>query len=107
VWFVPLLVHLGLRAYRDRSRGAAAALWLIAACFGGWFVASSSSPPQAGLLSLRHPGLWDQLLPATYLFLFLLVLAVSASTLRWGPLRAPHRANDLEQERQTIPLEVA
>jgi alpha-1,2-mannosyltransferase len=84
IWFVPLLVHLGLRAYRDRSRGAAAALWLIAACFGGWFVASTSSPPQAGLLSLRHPGLWDQLLPATYLFLFLLVLAVSAYTFRRG-----------------------
>ncbi|CAN5134044.1 glycosyltransferase 87 family protein [soil metagenome] len=80
VWFVPLLVHLGLRAYGYRSRGASVALWLIAACFGGWFVASNSSPPQAGLLSLRHPGLWDQLLPASYLVMYLLVLAVSAYT---------------------------
>ncbi len=67
VWFAPLLVHLGVRGYVHRSRGAGLALWLLAVTFGGWFVSSSSDPPQAGLLSLRHPGLWDQLLPATYL----------------------------------------
>jgi alpha-1,2-mannosyltransferase len=82
VWFVPLLVHLGVRAYVYRSRGAALALWLLAAGLGGWFVASRSDPPQAGLLSLRHPGWWDQLLPATYLLVFLLVLAGSAVVLR-------------------------
>ncbi|MCV7228306.1 glycosyltransferase 87 family protein [Mycolicibacterium komossense] len=87
VWFVPLLVHLGLRAYGFRSRLAALALWLLAACLGGWFVASTSSPPQAGLMSLRHPGLWDQLLPATYLFVFVGVVAVSACAF-W---RSTHR----------------
>jgi alpha-1,2-mannosyltransferase len=30
------------------------------------------------LLSLRHPGLWDQLLPAAYLSVYLLVLVGSA-----------------------------
>src|SRR6185437_5597952 len=78
VWFAPLLVHLGVRGYVHRSRGAVVALWLLAVAFGGWFVPSHSDPPQSGLLSLRHPGLWDQLLPATYLAVFLLVLAGSA-----------------------------
>lgn len=68
VWFAPLLVHLGVRAYVHHSRAATTALWTLAAVFGGWFVASPSDPPQAGLMSLRHPGLWDQLLPAAYLF---------------------------------------
>jgi alpha-1,2-mannosyltransferase len=37
---------------------------------------------------LRHPGLWDQLLPATYLAVFLLVLAGSALAL-WREGRRP------------------
>lgn len=99
VWFVPLLIHLGIRAYRDRSRGALATLWLIAACFGGWFVRSTSSPPQAGLLSLRLPGLWDQLLPAAYLFAFLVVLAASACTVWLGSPQRSDRADAEEGER--------
>lgn len=88
VWFAPLLVHLGVRAYVYRSRGAARGLWMLAATFGGWFIASRSDPPQAGLLSLRHPGLWDQLLPATYFLVFLLVLFCSAS-MCWRTVRHP------------------
>ncbi|CAN5611406.1 glycosyltransferase 87 family protein [soil metagenome] len=82
VWFTPLLVHLGVRAYVYRSKGATLALWLLAAGFGGWFVASRSDPPQAGLMSLRQPGLWDQFLPAAYLLVFLLVLLGSAWAFR-------------------------
>jgi alpha-1,2-mannosyltransferase len=102
VWFVPLLAHLGVRAYTYRSRTATVALWALAAAFGGWFIESQSSPPQSGLLSLRHPGLWDQLLPATYLFAFLLVLVASAWTFRriTPQLRATADAADApERER--------
>jgi alpha-1,2-mannosyltransferase len=81
VWFAPLLVHLGVLGFVHRSRMAALAMWMLAAIFGGWFVASRSSPPQAGLMSLRHPGTWDQLLPAAYLFALCLVLIYSVYTL--------------------------
>ncbi len=77
VWFAPLLVHLGVLGHVYRSRMAVPAMWLLAAIFGGWFVASRSTPPQAGLMSLRHPGLWDQLLPAAYLFALCIVLVGS------------------------------
>ncbi|MET0701880.1 MAG: glycosyltransferase 87 family protein [Mycobacterium sp.] len=97
VWFTPLLVHLGVRAYAHRSRLATPALWLLAAGFGGWFVASRSDPPQAGLLSLRHPGLWDQLLPATYLSVFLVVLLVSAWGF-WRDARHPAAARGADAE---------
>ncbi|HEV7854777.1 MAG TPA: glycosyltransferase 87 family protein [Mycobacterium sp.] len=80
VWFAPLLVHLGLLGYVHRSRAAALAMWTLAAIFGGWFIASRSSPPQAGLMSLRHPGTWNQLLPAAYLFALTVVLIFSVYT---------------------------
>ncbi|MGE2717904.1 glycosyltransferase 87 family protein [Mycolicibacterium litorale] len=74
VWLAPLVVYLGLLGYVHRSRVAALAMWALVALFGGWFVASRSDPPQAGLMSLRHPGLWDQLLPAAYLLALCIVL---------------------------------
>lgn len=81
VWIAPLLVHLGLLGYIHHNRVAALAVWALAVVFGGWFVASRSSPPQAGLMSLRHPGTWDQLLPAAYLFALIIVLTSSVYTL--------------------------
>ncbi|OBK75499.1 glycosyltransferase 87 family protein [Mycobacterium sp. 1274761.0] len=76
VWFAPLLIHLGLLGYVYRSRAAALVMWTLAAIFGGWFIASRSSPPQAGLMSMRHPGIWNQLLPAAYLFALCIVLCI-------------------------------
>lgn len=93
VWFVPLLVHLGLLGYVHHKRIAALAFWAAAVVFGGWFVASRSSPPQAGLMSLRHPGTWDQLLPAAYLFALVIVFTCSVYTL-WRP-RQPTAAAHL------------
>lgn len=81
VWFAPLLVSLGILGYVHRSRAAVLAMWTLATIFGGWFVASRSSPPQAGLMSLRHPGTWDQLLPAAYLFALGIVLICTVYTL--------------------------
>lgn len=88
VWFAPLLVHLGYLGYVHRSRVAALAMWALAAIFGGWFVASRSLPPQAGLMSLRHPGTWDQLLPAAYLFALTIVLICSVCAL-WRARQHP------------------
>lgn len=84
VWFAPLLVHLGVHGFVHRSRVAVLAMWTLAAAFGGWFIASRSSPPQAGLMSLRHPGTWDQLLPAAYLFALCIVLICSVYTIWRG-----------------------
>ncbi len=91
VWFAPLLVQLGLLGYVLRSRVAALAMWTLAAIVGGWFVVSRSSPPQAGLMSLRHPGLWDQLLPAAYLFALCIVLICSVYTI-WRARQHPTAA---------------
>lgn len=88
VWFAPLLVHVGVLGYVHRSRVALVAMWMLAAVFGGWFVASRSSPPQAGLMSLRHPGTWDQLLPAAYLFALCIVLICSVYTI-WRARQRP------------------
>jgi alpha-1,2-mannosyltransferase len=92
VWFAPLLVHLGLLGYVHRSRVAALAMWTLAAIFGGWFVASRSLPPQAGLMSLRHPGMWDQLLPAAYLFALTILLVCSGYTF-WRARQHPAAAS--------------
>ncbi len=100
VWFAPLLVHLGLLGYVHRSRVATLAMWTLAAILAGWFVASRSDPPQAGLLSLRHPGMWDQLLPAAYLFALCLVLICSVYTIwraRQRPAAAPIGADAMAE----------
>jgi alpha-1,2-mannosyltransferase len=91
VWFAALLVHLGVLGYVHRSRVAALAMWTLAAIFGGWFIASRSSPPQAGLMSLRHPGTWDQLLPAAYLFALCIVLICTVYTI-WRARQHPTAA---------------
>ncbi|HKV22475.1 MAG TPA: hypothetical protein VJR50_25855, partial [Mycobacterium sp.] len=65
----------------------------------GWFVASRSSPPQAGLMSLRHPGLWDQLLPAAYLFALCVVLICTVYTM-WRTRQHP-----VDQERVSLRID--
>ena len=74
VWFAPLVVHLGYRAYVAGSRTAAAAMWLVCALVGGWIVATTGDTPQAGILSLRPGGVWTDILPGAYVFVFLVVL---------------------------------
>jgi alpha-1,2-mannosyltransferase len=78
VWFAPLVVHLGYRAYVLGSRWAAAAMWSVCAVVGGWFVAVSGDTPQAGILSLRPGGTWDAILPSAYVFVFTIVLLATA-----------------------------
>jgi alpha-1,2-mannosyltransferase len=80
VWFAPLVVHLGYRGYVAGSRLAAAAMWLVCALLGGWIVATAGDTPEAGILSLRTSGEWRQILPGTYVFVF---LAVLLGTVAW------------------------
>jgi len=74
VWFAPLVVHLGYRAYVAGSRTAAAAMLLLCALIGGWIVATAGDTPQAGILSLRPGGIWTDIVPGAYVFVFLVVL---------------------------------
>ncbi len=99
VWFAPLVVHLSYRAYVAGSRSAAAAMWLLCALLGGWVVSTAGDTPQAGILSLHPGGVWTEILPDTYVLVFLAVLLGSAvwllrSRLRAGLPGAP--AHDLE-----------
>jgi alpha-1,2-mannosyltransferase len=99
VWFAPLVVHLGHRGYVVGSRAAAAGMWVLCALVGGWLVGVAGDTPQAGILSLRPGGVWGQLLPGTYVLVFLLLLLGTVVWLwRWRDdarlSRAP--AHDLE-----------
>jgi alpha-1,2-mannosyltransferase len=78
VWFAPLVVHLGHRGYVLGSRLAAASMWALCAVVGGWFVSVAGDTPQAGIMSLRPGGAWDQILPATYVFVFAAALVATA-----------------------------
>jgi alpha-1,2-mannosyltransferase len=94
VWFAPLVVHLGYRAYAVGSRAAAVAMWALCAVLGGWFVSTAGDTPQAGILSLRLGGRWDQLLPGAYVLVFAVVLIGTAVWL-WLGRRGRLGAHDL------------
>ncbi|OPX12148.1 hypothetical protein B1790_04645 [Mycobacterium sp. AT1] len=85
VWAVPLMVHLGHRAYVVGSRSAVVALWLSWGVFAGWVVRTTGDTPETGLLSLRPGGWWDVVIPAAYLAGFVVVLVGTAWWLRGRP----------------------
>jgi alpha-1,2-mannosyltransferase len=74
VWFAPLVVHLGYRGYVVGSRIAATAMWVACALLGGWIVFTAGDTPQAGIMSLRAGGIWREILPGAYVFVFATVL---------------------------------
>jgi alpha-1,2-mannosyltransferase len=78
VWFAPLVVHLGYRGFVAGSRMAVAAVWLLCALIGGWIFTTAGDSPQAGILSLRPPGMWGQFWPGAYVFVFAAVLLGTA-----------------------------
>jgi alpha-1,2-mannosyltransferase len=85
VWVVPLMVHLGHRAYVLGSRWSLAALWGFWATFAGWIVSARGDTPETGLLSVRAGGPWNVVIPAAYLVGFVVVLACTAWWLRRRP----------------------
>jgi alpha-1,2-mannosyltransferase len=85
VWVVPLMVHLGHRAYVVGGRWSLAALWAFCAGFAGWIVSTRGDTPETGVLSLRPGGAWDVVIPATYLIGFVAVLVGTAWWLRRWP----------------------
>lgn len=89
VWFVPLVVHLGYRGYVVGSRAAVAAMWVMCTVVGGWIVSTVGGTPQAGILSLRAPGIWNDVLPGTYVVIFGVVLVAAAVWLGRLPDDAP------------------
>jgi alpha-1,2-mannosyltransferase len=82
VWFAPLLVHLGYRAYVLNSTYSAWTMWILWALFASWFTSFASSSPGAGLLSLRPGGILDEIIPGAYVFAMLAVLVWAAAWLR-------------------------
>jgi alpha-1,2-mannosyltransferase len=98
VWFAPLVVHLGYRAYVAGSRIAAAAMWPVCALVGGWIVATAGDTPEAGIMSLRPGGIWTEILPGAYVFVF--VVAVLGTVVWLWRMRdaglARPSAHDLE-----------
>ncbi|MDP9167853.1 MAG: glycosyltransferase 87 family protein, partial [Actinomycetota bacterium] len=81
VWLVPLVAHLGHRAYVVRSRSAMAAVWVCSAVFAGWVVVTRGDTPETGLLALRPGGAWSAwnvVIPAAYLLGWVIVVAGTA-----------------------------
>jgi alpha-1,2-mannosyltransferase len=81
VWFAPLVVHLGHQAYVRRSTASGWTMWLLCALVGGWFISVAGDTPEAGLLSVRPGGVWNDVIPATYVLVFLTVLVSTAASL--------------------------
>lgn len=78
VWFAPLMVHLGYRAYVTGRISSALMLWSLCALLGGWFVSVRGNHRAAGVLSLRPGGVWNDIIPGTYVFVFVAVLISTA-----------------------------
>jgi alpha-1,2-mannosyltransferase len=70
VWFAPLIVHLGYRAYVLRKAFCAWAMWLLCVLLGGWFT-SLGAHRESGVLSLRPGGAWNDVIAGTYVYVFL------------------------------------
>lgn len=78
VWFAPVAVHLGYRAYVLRSRTSAWMLWLSWALLAAWFTTLKGKTPESGILSWRPGGVLNEIIPSAYLFVFLAALVTTA-----------------------------
>lgn len=79
VWFAPLIVHLGYRAYVLRGAFSACAVWSLSALLGGWFT-SLGVRRESGVLSLRPGGVLNDVISGTYVYVF---LATAIGTAVW------------------------
>jgi alpha-1,2-mannosyltransferase len=82
VWFVPLVIHLGYRGYILHSRLSAWTMWGFCLLFAAWFTSLTGRTPNSSLLSLRPGGIWNALIPSTYVFVLLITLVATAIWLR-------------------------
>jgi alpha-1,2-mannosyltransferase len=81
VWFLLLVIHLAYQGYALWHRISVWTTWTLWAVLAGWYISFGRSP-EAGLLSLRHPGWWDRLMPSSYIAVYLAVLLCTAMWLR-------------------------
>ena len=81
VWFAPLVVHLGYRAFVLGSTYSVWTLCALCSLLGGWFT-SVGDHREAGVLSLQPGGVWNDIIPGTYVFVLLAVLICTA-VWRW------------------------
>jgi alpha-1,2-mannosyltransferase len=90
VWFAPLVVHLGYRAYALRRRWSAWSMWLFFALFASWFTSFVGTSPNAGVLALRPGGVWGAIIAGTYVLALIAVLVCTWSWLwRADPVAEP------------------
>lgn len=80
VWFVPLVIHFGYRAYVAGSRRSAYVVWAMSLLFADWPVSMTGQPPPAGLLKVRLGDVWNTLIPSAYVFV---LVAVLVGTVLW------------------------
>lgn len=73
VWFAPLLVYLGFRAYVLGRTLSAWTLWPLWALLAGWFIWVRGNR-ETGVLSLRPGGIWNDIIPGSYVLVFVAVL---------------------------------
>ena len=59
---------------------------------GGWFVSEAGDTPQAGILSLRPGGKWDEIIPGAYVLVFAVVVLATAGWLTLSDRRRPRAA---------------
>ncbi|MDA3660054.1 glycosyltransferase 87 family protein [Mycobacterium xenopi] len=98
VWFAPLMVHLGYRACVVRSRYSALTLLLLCALLAGWFTSAPGGDiREASVLSLRPGGVWNAIIPGSYVLVFLAVLAYTAVWL-WRSARVSQPGPDREPQ---------
>jgi alpha-1,2-mannosyltransferase len=79
VWFAPLVVHLGYRAYVTQSRWAPWAMWSSGVLLAGWPTQWHGRSIRIGMAGMRPGGIWNQIMPSVYVFIFLLVIVATAT----------------------------
>ncbi len=78
VWFAPLIVHLGYRAFVLGGRFSALAMWSLWVLLGGWFTSFGAQRGESGVLALRPGGVWNDVIAGTYVYVFLAAVLTSA-----------------------------
>ncbi|MGH3558305.1 MAG: glycosyltransferase 87 family protein [Mycobacterium sp.] len=88
VWFAPLIVHLGFRAYVLGRTCSTWTLWPLWVLLAGWFTSVRAHSQAAGVLSLRPGGVWNDIVPGGYPVVFVAVLIGTAVWLWRSPRRS-------------------